>query len=244
MSTASIAVSTAPLERQAAHKHLGSLVTYLALIGGLALARVGLAVWPPKFTNATQATYFGWSAIAILGVLGLAGIWLSLKTGFPEAWAAGISNRQRLLIPALMGAGLGVFAIVQDMLSREPNFPIALPASLFVFSGGAVIIEIVYRWLPLPLALWLISSVLLRGRRQDEVFWVLAVLLSMLEPLAQYLALRQAGVAILPVTVAVLEAYLGDVWEAYLFRRYGFLAPLALRLAYYLVWHVAGGALI
>ena len=35
--------------------------------------------------------------------------------------------------------------------------------------------------------------------------------------------------------------YAINIFEALLFRRHGFLAPLAFRVAFYLVWHVVGG---
>jgi hypothetical protein len=37
--------------------------------------------------------------------------------------------------------------------------------------------------------------------------------------------------------------YAINVFEAHLLRRYGFLAPLAFRLTYYLGWHVVGSAI-
>jgi hypothetical protein len=40
--------------------------------------------------------------------------------------------------------------------------------------------------------------------------------------------------------VMVVGGYGINLFEAWLFRRHGFLAPLTFRLAYYLVWHVVG----
>ncbi|HEY8599246.1 MAG TPA: hypothetical protein VIL85_12495, partial [Thermomicrobiales bacterium] len=39
----------------------------------------------------------------------------------------------------------------------------------------------------------------------------------------------------------VAQAYAFNLTAALAFRRYGLLAPVLLRLAYYLVWHVAYG---
>ncbi|MDQ7910131.1 hypothetical protein RB614_37115 [Phytohabitans sp. ZYX-F-186] len=37
--------------------------------------------------------------------------------------------------------------------------------------------------------------------------------------------------------------YAMNLFEAHLFWRHGFLAPLIFRLAFYLVWHVVGGVI-
>jgi hypothetical protein len=53
------------------------------------------------------------------------------------------------------------------------------------YSGGAVIVEALYRLILITLPLWLIANVILRRRGQTQVFWVLALLVSALEPAAQ-----------------------------------------------------------
>ena len=78
---------------------------------------------------------------------------------------------------------------------------------------------------------------LLRGRYQSTAFWGLAVLASAFEPLMQV-----AGIA--PVlgstTAAALagQAFISNMAQAAYFRRYGFVASIAVREGYYLLWHV------
>ena len=38
--------------------------------------------------------------------------------------------------------------------------------------------------------------------------------------------------------------FIANVVSAYLYRRYGFLAPVVMRLSFYLVWHIIYGGLI
>ena len=64
---------------------------------------------------------------------------------------------------------------------------------MLFYAGGAIIGEVVYRLLPIPLLLWLSSTVLLRGRAQDRIFWVLALLTSAIEPITQELGLLGEG---------------------------------------------------
>ncbi|HEX8034314.1 MAG TPA: hypothetical protein VF510_10725 [Ktedonobacterales bacterium] len=42
---------------------------------------------------------------------------------------------------------------------------------------------------------------------------------------------------------ALCSVFAINLLEVWLFRAYGFLAPLTLRLAYYLIWNIIGGAL-
>ncbi|MGH3388435.1 MAG: hypothetical protein ACRDOO_06105, partial [Actinomadura sp.] len=90
------------------------------------------------------------------------------------------------------------------------------------------------------LPLWLIANVILRNRGQAPVFWVLALLTSVIEPAGQ-LSLVAGQLDLMLVLGVAL--YGVNVFEALLFWRYGFLAPLVFRLAFYLVWHVVGGVI-
>jgi hypothetical protein len=63
------------------------------------LSKVLLDVFLPNaFSDPTQKALFSWSGLGVIGLLGLAGVWLAHRTGFPAAWIPGVSNRQRLLI--------------------------------------------------------------------------------------------------------------------------------------------------
>ena len=89
------------------------------------------------------------------------------------------------------------------------------------------------------LILWLISSLALRGRWQVQTFWALALLLSLVEPLSQDLSLGQFGTGVM--AAVFVQDYALNLSQAALFRRYGFLSAIALRVVFYLVWHVAYG---
>jgi hypothetical protein len=58
-----------------------------------------------------------------------------------------------------------------------------VPSMVLVFSAGAVYVEPIYRVLLVTLPLWLVSNVLLRGRFQVPVSWMLALLASASSPL-------------------------------------------------------------
>jgi hypothetical protein len=103
----------------------------------------------------------------------------------------------------------------------------------------------------IPFFLWLISNLVLRRRWQEQTFWVLAVLLSLFEPIAQGLAIvflkPSADPGILLLTQFLpyfITNYPLNLGQAAFFRKYGFLASFTMRLGFYMVWHVIYGSLL
>jgi hypothetical protein len=76
----------------------------------------------------------------------------------------------------------------------------------------------------------------LRGRGQRQVFWALALLTSLLEPLQQTSVVSGIGPLVFGGVVA--RGFALNLAEAACFRRYGLIAPVVLRETFYLVWHV------
>ena len=56
-------------------------------------------------------------------------------------------------------------------------------------------------------------------------------------------ALSQTGV-LSALRILVGPLFIANVVAAYIFRKYGFLAPLVMRLSFYLIWHIIYGGLI
>jgi hypothetical protein len=52
-----------------------------------------------------------------------------------------------------------------------------------IFSAAPAIVMLIYRLVPIALLQWLLAEQLLKGDRRTAVFWTLAVLTSLLEPL-------------------------------------------------------------
>ncbi len=223
-----------------------SVKVWLGLVAYLVLVKIIITFFPATFGSVDQAAVFAWPALSIWAVLGLIGVWFAQKTGFPSAWDARLSNRQRLWFPITIGLAYAGFEVVFDLLTGYSKFELALhhaakvnidfPASLWIYPGGAIIVEVVYRLFLIPVLLWLISSLLLKGRGQTQTFWTLAILTSFTEPLTQDLDALPLGVVML---VAVLLKGFGlNFIQATLFRKYGFLAAIVMRVAFYLIWHV------
>lgn len=227
-----------------------SLGIYLALMVYLVLVKVVLELASVEEILPAQAAAFSWPVIGFLALAGGCSVWLGPKTGLPDLWDPSISPRKWLLLPAVVGLGLGVInltiaaftgsAQIMAEAAKVPSINVPFPESILFYSGGAIVVEAVYRLILITLPLWLIAIAILRKRGQAPVFWVLALLTSALEPAG--LVSLLAGYPYLMLVMAVV-GYGVNLFEAWLFWRYGLLAPLVFRLAFYLVWHVVGGGI-
>ena len=238
-----------------------SIFVWLFLVGYLALVKIVILPLFPPIEIDSIAAIFSWGAIVSAGSIGLVGLWIADRTGFMPALDPRVSNRQRYLIPLLFGGGIGILASLLDLVTKGTqfiaenmgveSFNTDYPLSLFVYTSGTVIVESLFRLFPLPVLLWLISYVVLKKRWQEQTFWVLALLLSLLEPLFQLIGQMTPEVManFWPFFVALflpmlLTNYPMGIAQAFVFRRYGFLASFSLRMGFYIIWHIVYGSLI
>lgn len=262
MSTTNLYVGSETASRKSVFS--SSSFVWLILVGYLVLVKTVILPLFPPIAIGPVAAIFSWQVILIFSLLGLAGAWLADRTGFMPAIDPRVSNRQRYWIPLLVGAGIGALASLIDMLTHGtefiaavmgvPSFNTDFPLSLFVYTSGTVIVESLYRLFPLPVLLWLISYVILKKRWQEQTFWVLALLLSFFEPLGQLTGqmdqmtpemMENFGKIFVTMFLPMLLTnYPMGVAQAYVFRRYGFLASFTLRMGFYIIWHIAYGSLI
>lgn len=140
-----------------------------------------------------------------------------------------------VLTGALTALPFAAVVTVADILLRFPqdlNAP--LPAALAVYPAMALVAETIFHLLPLALIL-----AVLRGRAVGLAL----VLAALVEPLYQVRGmfadegLTAQNAFVLPFVLAF------NLVQLWLFRRYGFLAMAAMRLANYAWWHLAWGAL-
>jgi hypothetical protein len=141
----------------------------------------------------------------------------------------------------------GVITVIEDLRSPSPVH-LKLPLSIPFYAYGAILLEIMLRLFAITFLVWLFSNVLLRGRWQTQVFWIAAIIAALYEPLpfmrADLTVVSGLGVAIVLLGWAIQPLFLANVITGWLFRKYGFLAALVMRLSFYLVWHIVYGGLI
>jgi hypothetical protein len=189
----------------------------------------------------------------IYGGLGLLGLHLSNKLGFSSIWSESVTNNQRFVQPALIGIGIGIFFIISDIVISNfntvghlphPPFPTSLTASIAAGIGE----EIVFRLFFISFWLWLISSLLLKGKGKNTIFWIITAFSAVAFSLGHlpsimssfsYTTFTQIP-AMLLFEIILLNSVL-SFFAAYYFRKYGFLAAVGIHFWTDLVWHVIYG---
>ena len=204
-----------------------------------------------KFTVALANAFV---VLIFYGVLGLVGVKLSQKVNFVEIWDSRVSNRQRFLIPSLVGMCIGVFFIIIDTIFSKlhnlgrlphPSFPTSLVASL----GAAIGEEAAFRLFFIPFWLWLISYVVLKNKYQDQIFWVITVFSAIMFSFAHlpgvmflYGVKSLNEIPIVLISEIVFLNGVLSIFSAYYLRRCGFLSSVSIHFWADVVWHVIWGA--
>jgi len=219
-----------------------SLYIYLGLVLVLVAILAFFQFVPLNAVLTEQAGTFTWPALIAISIFGFIGVQIASKTGFPGSWDKTVPQTQRFLVPAILGLGLGFLAVLLEHFQPLGQIDAAFPLSIPFYLYGGIVSEIIMRLFLLPAPLWFISSLLLRNRWQEPIFWGLAVITSVLEPLGMLGGLYELGTLKngipLGVWVFVAFAYGVNLLLAYTYRKSGFLAPLVLRLSFYMIWHI------
>lgn len=232
------------------------LIVVLAILSaiGVFLPQATLPSQGAPAPNPLLALVNACVALMLYGGVGFIGIKLAQKLDFPDLLEQRISNEQRFLIPAIIGVAIGVFFILTDVILRpfnslgplpHPPFPLSIVAS----AGAAIGEEIIFRLFFISLGVWLISRVILKGRRQNQVFWIVAVLSAILFALAHIptvmisFGLKNINeISTVFMTEIILLNGVLSLFAAYYFRKYGFLAAVGVHFWTDVVWHVIWGA--
>ncbi len=193
------------------------------------------------------------ASLILYGCLALAGAKLSKKAGFASILDRNISSNKRFVEPFLVGCMLGLFFAGADAVLSSfhplgplphPPFPTSLVASLSAGIGE----EIAFRLFFLSLWTWIVSSVALRGRYRNTVFWIGVSLSGLLFTLAHIpsivLLFELESFSSIPTALwgelILLNGVLSIFCAAYL-RSAGLLAAVGIHFWADIVWHVIWG---
>ncbi len=192
-------------------------------------------------------------AVALYGGLGFIGLVLSRKLGFADIWDAEVTNRQRFLTPGIVGALLGIFLVISDLVFSQFNgigrlpHP-TFPASIFASLSAGIGEEIIFRLFFIPFWVWLISYVILRKRGQNQVFWIIAGVSALVFALGHLPALMllagfTSPAQVSPALYAEIILLNGAIaiFAAFYMRKYGFLAAVGIHFWADIVWHAIWG---
>jgi hypothetical protein len=232
-----------------------SAAVWLVLMVYWALSSVMLAVFP---ASGRQLPSFGVPIHLGVTLVGFAAIWCMHRSSFPAAWDARIPAQRRLLRPVVVGAIFGLLAIGIELYSGSlqrlqqitgTKVTVGFPQSLVVYTSFSAFLELLYLVLPVSLLLWLIAGVFLRGRGETTTYWVLSLLASAIELADQGSSIIASATAaggsfdLVGIVLYVVHSFGFNFSAAVLFRRYGLLAPILVRVGNYMVWHLLFGHL-
>jgi hypothetical protein len=218
-----------------------NLITYAVM---MLIAIVGLVYGNSIRKDYSFLRVWDYQNILIL-LIGVPFLFLQTKASLPNFFEAKISNKKRFIIPALIGAGFGIFDVLVFKVIQHPEpytelppFLQPFPYSLFLYSSGAFEIEVFYRLIPLTIML-LLGNWLANGKYYNFFMWTAIVLTSIREPMEQ---LPEGGVLL--IMYSLLTGFTMNFLQAYYYKKAGFLASLTLRLGHYLCWHILLGVFV
>lgn len=226
-------------------------LAFIVAVGLMAGIKLLFHFYPGGFPLSDQAAAFTWPTIAAIVLLAAFGLAADRSLGFPEPFTDPKNDRRGLWISIALGALYGAITVARDLAEHgvHPNATAAewdhlpLPWSIPFYTFGAIFLELFLRLGLLCVGVWLIHVVLLRRRFRLVVFWVVACLVAAYE-IIPYVSEDIAAEMWIALALAPLEPlYWTNVLEAWLLLRFGWVAPIVFRLAFYLIWHVLYGGL-
>ncbi len=226
------------------------LATYL-VFAGLALASaVVLSMLAVPYPHPSQAASLKLVSIVPVLALGCVGVWLLSRVHVPTGMERS-DLRGRIGVPLLLGVVFGLIAVGLDWglgLSKTiaarlevRDIHLAAPYSLLAYTAGGIVVESLFRFVPLGVVTFLVVKLITRGRWLQQVFIAVAIVSCALEPLTQVGILTGHPAAMVAVATLIYLFGLTASWQLW---RYGVAAPLIMRLAFYGVWHLSLGPLL
>lgn len=237
-----------PMQLSASHKALAGLLAFLVLA-----KLIEMAVHVP-FHTPQQIAVFSWKSVIFFAAIALLGSGFAHIVGFPGMWEKRVSNRGRIWLPLFIGIVLGVGLLVIDRATGFGHIfamtfgvsSLSLPFGYSVLYQlyASVCTSILYYLFALAFTVWFIGTLLLSRHWATQVFWILAVLVSLLEPWniasRNHWALLRLAPAPAGIIAVLALIYVMDFAAVVLFRRFGFTAALILRISAIAVWHIIG----
>jgi hypothetical protein len=229
---------------------LNALLFVLIPAGATIAIAAFVSANPPEFAHPSQAAALRIAALAPVLIGGAVGVFVSIAARMtPDPLQRPFW--QTLLRSVASGVIFGAAALGTDYYSGFSSLiaarlgiasiHIAFPASAYVYAAGAVAVECVYRLIPVSILYAILARLILIGRGEAMVFWILAGLSSLIEPLSQA-PFASAQPSLVWILFAFIFAF--NLVEAALWRRFGWPAPILSRLSFYAIWHVIFGPML
>ncbi len=241
-------------QSQSRQSPVRDLVLYIC---GPALVMIAVAAAfaarPWMVPYAPQVQEFGLAPLATTLAVGTLGVWLSSRVGLPSAPALNDARRWTWLVLASAALGLVIIAAsaaidaglgLQHYMAQrigQPSMNVPFPASIAHYLYGSLAQESLFRIGPIPILSWTIGKLAFRDGAKPQVFWVVAIALSLIEPVVQSAMFIPARLDLALISGGVSVA--GNIAWMVLYRRFGWASVLIVRIVMELGWHVVWPAL-
>jgi hypothetical protein len=160
--------------------------------------------------------------------------WFALATG--DLWRG-------LGLAALGAVIFGVLIIAADALAPYPaDTNAAWPNAWLFYPMIGFLAEVIFHLAPLAILLSILTAPIL-GLEIDRVVGITLLVVAVLEPIFQTVLSFSNPMPVWAKTYMALHILAINLTGLFLFRRFGFLSMYAMRLFYYLIWHILWGYL-
>jgi hypothetical protein len=170
---------------------------------------------------------------------------LQRKAGLIGPFDSITDTSKRYGLPLFTGFIFGLLDLIVLKFLQHPEPYQSLPAflqpfpySIFLYSAGAFEVEIYYRLIPITAAM-LLGRCLLNGKYAMQIFWAIAILTSLREPIEQLPSQN-----IWFIIYSFVSGFAMNFFQAYYYKEAGFAAAISTRLGHYLVWHILLGIFV
>lgn len=222
---------TTPADRWAPPRLAVAAIFLLAVAASAVLTRVGRDAY---------AFLFGQLNLFLLTVVTAALGAMALRLLVKYGWFRAATSWRSVLIALGMGCCLTLPVIILDVMGGFPaELNVRFPQSLLFYPSLALVAESIFHLIPLALlaSVWKVTRFELHRAR-----WLAIGAVALIEPVLQVAFF--AGQSPLWMNVFVgLYVLAFNLIALEIFRRSGFLALYAVRLGYYVIWHIAWGHL-
>ncbi len=214
-----------------------SCLVVAAIALGLAAAGIDSAAFNPYIGDVNPGL-----AIAAAGLLGIGCIHVLSRAGWVgrTRWSENRMAIAGFLVAALALSFLTSLMDVAFGFPRDINVP--WPQAVLFYPAIGLVAEIMLALVPLTI-LVLALKLAPRFGKSSLGIGICIALAACVEPLFQIAAALQGGTLSVLNVYVVIALFVFGVLQLLAFRRFGFLAMYAMRLVYYLWWHIVWGVL-
>lgn len=228
-----------------------STLAFLATCAMLVAIKLLFDFYPGDYPVRGQAAAFTWSLVGGVIGIGLLGLLADRALRFPEAFADWALEQRGLLLATATGLAYGILTIAMDLGDPSGGNPlnqaewahVAWPWSVPFYTFGAIFLEFLLRLGALCILVWFIHVVVLGRRWLVPTFWIVNAIVSLYEILPATMEEAARGDWLGVAATPLEPLYWTNLFEGWLLLRFGWFAPIAFRLVFYLAWHVVYGGL-